>query len=65
MRQQYCQGFAEKNMSTFQAMSRIMCIRGIKGEPVSIGKLESFVFEQAMEKRSNFKEMLGKTNKSK
>lgn len=26
------------------------CIRGIKGEPVSIGKLESFVFEQAMEK---------------
>ena len=26
------------------------CVRGIKGEPVSIGELEAFVFDKAMEK---------------
>ena len=29
------------------------CVRGIKGEPVSIGELEAFVFDQAMEKRKS------------
>ena len=29
------------------------CIRGIKGEPVAIGKLESFVFDKAMEQEES------------
>lgn len=32
------------------------CIRGIKGEPVSIGELEAFVFDQAMEQGSSLLE---------
>lgn len=31
------------------------CVRGIKGEPVSIGELEAFVFDKAMEQNESLK----------
>ena len=33
------------------------CVRGIKGNPVSIGELEAFVFDKAMEKGQTLKEI--------
>ena len=41
------------------------CVRGIKGEPVSIGELEAYAFDKAMENNYTLKEMLkGKIKKS-
>ena len=41
------------------------CVRGIKGEPVSIGELETYAFDKAMENNYTLKEMLkGKIKKS-
>lgn len=34
------------------------CVRGIKGEPVSIGELEAYAFDKAMENNYTLKEML-------
>ena len=39
------------------------CIRGVKGEPVSIGKLETFVGDMAIEKKWNIPLEEEKTNK--
>ena len=38
------------------------CIRGIKGESVSIGELESFIFEKAIENNYTLKEAIGVKN---
>ena len=32
------------------------CVRGIKGEPVSIGELEAYVFDKAMEQNESLKD---------
>ncbi len=32
------------------------CVRGIKGEPVSIGELEAYVFDKAMEQKESLKD---------
>lgn len=41
------------------------CIRGIKGEPVSIGDIENFVFEKAVEKKYELKDIFNiKSNKN-
>lgn len=32
------------------------CVRGIKGEPVSIGELEAYVFDKAMEQNDRLKD---------
>ena len=36
------------------------CVRGIKGEPVSIGDIESFVFQKAVEDGYNLKDVINK-----
>ena len=44
------------------------CVRGIKAEPVSIGELEAFVFDKAMEENMTLKkawEEMGMINKEK
>lgn len=33
------------------------CVRGIKGEPVSIGELEAFIFDKAMEEEVSLKKV--------
>ena len=33
------------------------CVRGIKGEPVSIGELEAFTFDNAMKNGYNLKQV--------
>lgn len=41
------------------------CIRGIKGEPVSIGDIESYIFEKAHEQGLRLKEIIQKQDKLK
>lgn len=41
------------------------CVRGIKGEPVSIGDIENFIFEKAVENGYNLKDVINKENDSK
>ena len=37
------------------------CVRGIKGEPVSIGEIEAYVFDKAMEEGLSLKEVFNQT----
>lgn len=39
------------------------CIRGIKGEPVSIGEIEAFIFEKAVENKYQLKDVINKEYK--
>lgn len=39
------------------------CIRGIKGEPVSIGEIETFIFEKAVENKYQLKDVINKKYK--
>lgn len=41
------------------------CVRGIKGEPVSIGELEAFVFDKAMEEGESLKKVWQKEKMTK
>ncbi len=41
------------------------CIRGIKGEPVSIGEIETYVFDKAMEEGITLKEVFDQTEELK
>ena len=41
------------------------CIRGIKGEPVSIGEIETYIFDKAMEEGITLKEVFDKTEELK
>ena len=41
------------------------CVRGIKGEPVSIGKIENYIFEKAIEEKIELNEVINKTEELK
>ena len=41
------------------------CVRGIKGEPVSIGDIESFIFQKAVEQGYSLKDVIGIQENSK
>ena len=41
------------------------CVRGIKGEPVRIGEIESYIFDKAMEQGLTLKEVIETSNKLK
>ena len=40
------------------------CVRGIKGEPISIGALESFVFDQFAKDSSSLQDFYSNSNKN-
>lgn len=40
------------------------CVRGIKGEPVSIGDIENFIFQKATEQGYSLKDVINKEEKS-
>lgn len=41
------------------------CVRGIKGEPVSIGEIENYIFEKAQEEKIELEEVIEKTEQLK